>query len=366
MTSMPEEDRSSIQTAESVLPCTDLAETLAFFTDRLDFRLENIFPADDPVEAVISGYGTRLRLCRGGSGAAGVLRISCDDPDSVAGGQTRLTAPNGTVVEIAATHTLHALPPNRPTFRLSRARNAAWVAGRAGMKYRDLIPGRQGGRFIASHIRIERGGPVPDYVHFHEIRFQMIFCLRGSVRVVYEDQGPPFVLEAGDCVLQPPRIRHRVLECSEGLEVIEIGSPAEHVTHADHDLALPMERTRPDRKFGEQRFVRHVATEARWFPWRAPGFHCRDTGIEAATGGLAGVRVVRPVSEEVSGLVPAMPEDAELLFAFIMRGRTSLHRDGYEPALLEPGDAFTLPPGARHQLADLSDDLEFLEVTVPA
>ena len=84
------------------------------------------------------------------------------------------------------------------------------------MRYRDLVPGRLGGRYIASHIEIPDGGTVPDYVHFHDVVFQMIFCAAGWVRVVYEDQGEPFVLHAGDCVLQPPLIRHRVLEASPG------------------------------------------------------------------------------------------------------------------------------------------------------
>src|SRR5262245_50397922 len=110
--------------------------------------------------------------------------------------------------------------PNKE-FVISRlnATNDAWYVGRAGMEYRDLIPGRLGGRFIASHIRIPGGGETPDYVHYHKALFQMIYCKAGWVRVVYEDQGPPFALEAGDCVLQPPEIRHRVLESSPGLEV---------------------------------------------------------------------------------------------------------------------------------------------------
>ncbi|MFT5288179.1 MAG: quercetin dioxygenase-like cupin family protein [Planctomycetota bacterium] len=87
------------------------------------------------------------------------------------------------------------------------------------MRYRDLIPECLGSRFIASHIQIAGGGPVPDNVYFHALRFQMIFCLSGWVKLVYEDQGDPFVLRAGDCVIQPPHIRHRVLESSPGLEV---------------------------------------------------------------------------------------------------------------------------------------------------
>ena len=67
--------------------------------------------------------------------------------------------------------------------------------------------------------------------------WQMDF--KGWVRLAYEGQGEPFILEAGDCVLQPPEIRHRVLESSAGAEVIELGSPAEHITMADHDMTLP-------------------------------------------------------------------------------------------------------------------------------
>ena len=62
------------------------------------------------------------------------------------------------------------------------------------MRYRDLIPDRLGGRFIASHILIPEGGPVADYVHFHHIRFQMIYCYRGWVKVAYEDQGEPMLM----------------------------------------------------------------------------------------------------------------------------------------------------------------------------
>ena len=93
------------------------------------------------------------------------------------------------------------------------------------MLYRDLIPGRLGGRYIASHISIPEGGPVADWVHFHRIALQMIYVRRGWVRVVYEDQGEPFVMREGDLVLQPPEIRHRVLESSAGLEVVEISAP---------------------------------------------------------------------------------------------------------------------------------------------
>jgi quercetin dioxygenase-like cupin family protein len=241
-------------------------------------------------------------------------------------------------------------------------RDAHWGIGRAGMNYRDLIPNRQGGRFIASHIRIPLGGPVPDYVHFHRVRFQMIYCYQGWVRVVYEDQGAPFVLRAGDCVLQPPEIRHRVLESSPGLEVIEIACPARHDTCADHELSLPTAEVRPEREFGGQRFARHEAATATWHPWLAD-FECRDLGIGAATDGLAGARVVRRVGTRET---PASSHDAELLFRFVLEGAATLAFERRETERLGAGDALVIPAGMRHALTHCSEDLEWLEVSLPA
>src|SRR6185503_11246707 len=134
-----------------------------------------------------------------------------------------------------------------------------WRVGRAGMMYRDLMPDRMDGRMAVSHIRLTEGGPVPDYVHYHKIEFQMIRCIAGRIKVVYEDQGEPFWLEPGDWVIQPPEIRHRVLECEGGSEVIEISMPAEHETWVDHEMTLPTADNRPDREFRGQRFVRYIA-----------------------------------------------------------------------------------------------------------
>jgi mannose-6-phosphate isomerase-like protein (cupin superfamily) len=296
---------------DHVLPCPDLDGTLAFFTGRLGFRLDMITPADDPAVAVVSGHGVRMRLERTGG-------------------------------------------PSRS--------DEGWRVGRAGMRYRDLLPAR--GPFIASHIVITEGGPVPDYVHYHRIRFQTLYCLAGWARLVYEDQGPPFVFEAGDCVLQPPGIRHRVLESSAGLEVVEVTSPAEHETLVDHDLELPTATVNPARSFGGQRFVHHRAAAARWQPWRAPGFQCREAGIGPATDGLAEVRVVRPRRASTGGA--ALPgHHGELLFWFVAAGETGACIGTGEPAQLNRGDAITVPASTEHALTGWTDDLELLEITLP-
>jgi len=368
MTTAPVLSSTSIRAIEVVLPCIDLDPTVEFFVDRLGFRLDVIMPADDPAVALLSGHGMRIRLKRGGTGDPGELRLSCDDPP--AWGSDLLTAPNGTRIQLVDANPRLVIPDSPPLFELTRDDGDVGGVGRAGMRYRDLLPKRQGGRFIASHILIPDAGPVPDYVHHHRVRFQMIYCAAGWVRVVYEDQGPAFVLQAGDCVLQPPGIRHRVLESSAGMEVVEIGCPAEHETTAEHVITLPTPDLRPDRVFEGQRFVRHSAADAQWEPWRSAGFECRDTGIGAATDGLAGVRVIRldraaPLTNGVASAA-ALVHDGELLFWFVLTGTATLHTEGRPDEPLGGGAAVAIPAGSSHRLTETSADLELLEITLPA
>lgn len=357
------ESARNIEAAEVVLPCADLAATLPFFLKELGFRLDQIFPADDPSVAVISGHGTAIRLVRGGDGAPGMLLLKCKDPAEASGGRDEIVAPNGTRIRFVEANPPLVMPPVEHAFVVRRLKDGApWVIGRAGMQYRDLVPNRLGGSMIASHIRVPDAGPVPDNVHYHVIGFQMIYCYRGWVRLVYEDQGEPFILAAGDCVLQPPQIRHRVLESSGGLEVIEIGCPAEHVTTLDHSMTLPTGRLHPEKDFGGQKFCLHKLPEANWNPWRIGGWEARDAGIGKATGGVASVKVARP-----AGAPDQRPHvhDADIHFTFVLEGALTLQGNG-ETRALEAGDAFVVPPQMPVALQSPSADCELLEVTLPA
>ncbi len=343
--------------------CTDLPATMHFFIARLGFRLDAIFPADGPRAAILSCDGFRIELGLDIADGVRTLQVLCDDPAQLPGDARDLIAPNGVTVRLVHANPPMTLPRTRQQLVLAHADgDAQWSVGRAGMRYRDLLPERHGGAFIASHIRILEGGPVPDYVHFHKIRFQTIFCRKGWVRLVYEDQGEPFILEAGDCVLQPPEIRHRVLESSAGAEVVELGSPADHITMADHDMTLPTRFFRPERDFNGQRFVRHIAKDASWKPWTSPGFVVADTGIGSATNGLAGVRVVRTAH---SSEPATRRHSTEFCFFFVLAGSLEVAQ-GEQRWHLKADDSIAIPGELSYTLAQCSADLELLEVTLPA
>lgn len=363
-----------IAMAEILLPSKGIAEDVEFWTSEqpgLGFRMEQIYPADNPQVVVLSGHGIRMRLDTsldtfGDEHCPGIIRLLCDDTQNTFGGRHEFTSPSGTRVQIVdAKAGIPSLPTQHAFITRRLKDNAPWIIGRAGMHYRDLIPGRLGGAIIASHIRIPDPGPVPDKVHFHDVGFQLIYCIHGWVRLVYEDQGPPFILSSGDCVIQPPRIRHRVLEASENLQVIEIGVPAEHMTTIDHDMSLPTADVRPEREWDGQRFVHSLASEAVWEPWRVPGFEARDTGIGQGTKGVAAVHVARPVKSKRSGS-SVTSHTSDILFAFVLTGSCTMYSEGQGSHALAEGDAYVLPPNLKTKLADFSDDLTLLEVSLPA
>jgi quercetin dioxygenase-like cupin family protein len=358
---MPEtRPETQIETrAELRLPTNELRDDLPFYTRTLKMRLDMIYPADNPEVAVLSGHGLRLRIEKGAKEAPGTIRILTEDPDGFADGARVLTAPNGTRVEIDELNPPLVLPKTEHAFVVRRlADQAPWVIGRAGMEYRDLIPTRLGGAMIASHIRVP-DGPVPDMVHFHKVGFQLIFCVAGWVDVLYEDQGDVRRIHAGDCFIQPPGIRHKVLH-SEGVQVVEIGVPAEHVTEIDHEMTLPTPHYRPDREWDGQRFVHDIGAQGVFHPFRIPGFKARDTSINANTRGVASVMVARP-----TGPAPWTVHDGDILFSFVMSGGMTLEGEGKDPYRLSPGDAFVIPPGMATRYSDATPDLELLEVTLP-
>lgn len=111
--------------------------------------------------------------------------------------------------------------------------NANWAPGlRDIFEYRDLgIKSATQGDYVA-HIIRANGKESKDAVqqwHIHDCTFQMVQVLNGWATFEYEGQGE-HTIRKGDCILQPPKIRHREIACSTDFEVLEIVSPANFET----------------------------------------------------------------------------------------------------------------------------------------
>ena len=122
--------------------------------------------------------------------------------------------------------------PTPQTFVFSHAKDCAFETGlRPYASYRDLgMKEGSAGAAVAHVIRFH--GPCTDDVriwHTHDVEFQMVYVLKGWV--VAEMEGhPPERMDAGSAWMQPPKIRHRLVDFSDDCEVLEVVLPADFET----------------------------------------------------------------------------------------------------------------------------------------
>src|SRR5438270_10121789 len=112
-----------MNSAQVLVPCSDLQPMLDFFVERLGFRIDLIFPADSPSSAVISGHGVALRL---GPGKAALpeLRLLCEFSSLPEGTAHELVAPNGMKIELVEANPPVEVPEGKQEFVINRVGTA--------------------------------------------------------------------------------------------------------------------------------------------------------------------------------------------------------------------------------------------------
>ena len=118
-------------------------------------------------------------------------------------------------------------------FRVSHHSEDDFEGGlRRYAKYRDLGMAKATGGMVQAHV-IRFVPPCrPEEVsklHYHDVEFQMVYVLKGWIKTELEGQGV-HVMRPGSAWLQPPRIKHKVLDYSDDAEVLEIILPADFET----------------------------------------------------------------------------------------------------------------------------------------
>jgi hypothetical protein len=95
--------------------------------------------------------------------------------------------------------------------------------------------------------------------------------------------------------------------------------------------------------------------------------HYRDLGIAEASHGLAQAHVIRLIGPcnpaEVSKL---HFHDVEFQMVYVLKGWVKTYMEGQGETLMKQGSAWTQPPRIKHLVMDYSDDVELLEVILPA
>jgi mannose-6-phosphate isomerase-like protein (cupin superfamily) len=93
----------------------------------------------------------------------------------------------------------------------------------------------------------------------------------------------------------------------------------------------------------------------------------RDLGIAEASQGLAQAHVIRLIG-------PCNPAEVSKLhfhhidfqMVYVLKGWVKTYLEGQGETLMQQGSAWTQPPKVKHMILDYSDDVELLEVILPA
>jgi len=124
-------------------------------------------------------------------------------------------------------------PPRKQTFVASHHAPGAFKQGlRRYAQYRDLGIATATNGLARAHV-IKMIPPCdPAEVskrHYHDVEFQMVYVLKGWIKGEFDGAGVVTMRE-GSCWLQPPKIKHTVLDYSDDCELLEIILPADFET----------------------------------------------------------------------------------------------------------------------------------------
>jgi hypothetical protein len=93
----------------------------------------------------------------------------------------------------------------------------------------------------------------------------------------------------------------------------------------------------------------------------------RDLGIAEASRGLARAHVIRLIGPcdpaEVSKL---HFHDVEFQMVYVLKGWVKTYLEGQGETLMKEGSSWSQPPRIKHLILDYSDDVELLEIILPA
>ncbi len=141
---------------------------------------------------------------------------------------TRSAGPLNNVTVTGAT----TMADTRHEVSIARADDASFedLGRRTQLAYRDLgVRAATGGRYHAHIMRTSGTGERKIARHVHALELQMVYILKGWVKIWFEGRGE-VTLKEGDCCVTPGGVPHEVLDWSDDHEVLEITSPADYET----------------------------------------------------------------------------------------------------------------------------------------
>ena len=127
--------------------------------------------------------------------------------------------------------------------------------------------------------------------------------------------------------------------------------------------SAPVKRARPKQRVA----ISHHREE----DFKADGLRTyakyRDLGIADASGGVARAHVIRLVGPCDPDVVSKLHfHDVDFQMVYVLKGWVKTYMEGVGETMFSVGSSWTQPPRIKHLIMDYSDDIELLEVILPA
>jgi hypothetical protein len=125
----------------------------------------------------------------------------------------------------------------------------------------------------------------------------------------------------------------------------------------------PAKRTRPKQRIA----ISHYRDE----DFKTDGLRSyaryRDLGVADASGGVAQAHVIRLIGPCNPAQVSKLHfHDVDFQMVYVLKGWVKTYMEGQGETLMKEGSSWTQPPRIKHLILDYSDDVELLEVILPA
>jgi hypothetical protein len=93
----------------------------------------------------------------------------------------------------------------------------------------------------------------------------------------------------------------------------------------------------------------------------------RDLGVAEASSGLAQAHVIRLIGPCEPEVVSKLHfHDVDFQMVYVLKGWVKTYLEGVGETTFQTGSSWTQPPRIKHLIMDYSDDVELLEVILPA
>ena len=127
--------------------------------------------------------------------------------------------------------------------------------------------------------------------------------------------------------------------------------------------AMPAKRAKPKQRVA----ISHHRDE----DFKADGLRTyaqyRDLGVADASGGAARAHVIRLMGPCDPDVVSKLHfHDVDFQMVYVLKGWVKTYMEGVGETTFSEGSSWTQPPKIKHLIMDYSDDVELLEVILPA